>query len=120
CCGTASSKMAGRSQMTGNQRRTAKKTVSHGSQQVGLFPRYFWFDSLARVCFLSVPEAAGHRMHGLFRWSSKWWPGVIPLLVFWAIAAWVNTTPLESDLAVRSTAALKDTVLDKTKIAVAG
>ncbi|MEA2792807.1 MAG: OmpA-OmpF porin, family, partial [Bradyrhizobium sp.] len=59
-------------------------------------------------------------MHGLFRWSSKWWPGVIPLVVFWAIAAWTGTSPLESDLAARSTAALKDTVLDKTRIAVAG
>ena len=59
-------------------------------------------------------------MHGLFRWSSKWWPGTIPLVVFWAIAAWTNTSPLESDLAARSSAALKDTVLDKTRIAVAG
>ena len=59
-------------------------------------------------------------MHGLFRWSSKWWPGVIPLAIFWAIAAWTNTAPLEADLAARSTAALKDTVLDKTQIAVAG
>src|ERR1700687_3260354 len=59
-------------------------------------------------------------MHGLFRWSSKWWPGVIPLVVFWAIAAWTGTAPLESDLAARSTSALKDTVLDKTRIAVAG
>src|ERR1700730_15855575 len=59
-------------------------------------------------------------MHGLFRWSSKWWPGVIPLVVFWAIAAWTGTAPLESDLAARSTAALKDTVLDKSRIAVAG
>ena len=54
-------------------------------------------------------------MHGLFRWSSKWWPGVIPLVVFWAIAAWTNTPPLEADLAARSTAALKDTVLDKSQ-----
>ena len=23
-------------------------------------------------------------MHGLFRWSSKWWPGVIPLVIFWS------------------------------------
>ena len=60
------------------------------------------------------------RMHGLFRWSSKWWPGVIPLAVFWAFAAWTSTAPLEADLAARSTAALKDTVLDKTRIAVAG
>jgi OmpA-OmpF porin, OOP family len=59
-------------------------------------------------------------MHGLFRWSSKWWPGVIPLVVFWAIAAWTSTIALESDLAARSTAALKDTVLDKSRIAVAG
>src|SRR5450432_425866 len=59
-------------------------------------------------------------MHGLFRWSSKWWPGLIPLVVFWAIAAWTNTSPLEADLAARSTAALKDTVLDKTRIEVFG
>ncbi len=59
-------------------------------------------------------------MHGLFRWSSKWWPGVIPLVIFWAIAAWTSTAPLEADLAARSTAALKDTVLDKRRIAVAG
>src|ERR1700719_1962907 len=59
-------------------------------------------------------------MHGLFRWSSKWWPGVIPLVVFWAIAAWMSTAPLEADLAAHSTSALKDTVLDKSRIAVAG
>jgi OOP family OmpA-OmpF porin len=59
-------------------------------------------------------------MHGFFRWSSKWWPGTIPLVILWAFAAWTSTTPLESDLAQRATAALKDTVLDKTKIAVAG
>lgn len=59
-------------------------------------------------------------MHGLFRWSSKWWPGTIPLVVFWAIAAWTSTPPLEADLAARSNAALKDTVLDKRRIAVAG
>src|SRR5436309_8387271 len=59
-------------------------------------------------------------MHGLFRWSSKWWPGVIPLVVFWAFAAWTSTAPLEADLAARSNAALKDTVLDKKRIAVFG
>jgi OmpA-OmpF porin, OOP family len=59
-------------------------------------------------------------MHGFFRWSSKWWPGTIPLVVFWAIAAWTNTSPLEADLAARSSAAIKDTVLDKSRIAVAG
>jgi OOP family OmpA-OmpF porin len=59
-------------------------------------------------------------MHGLFRWSSKWWPGTIPLVIFWAIAAWTTTPPLESDLAARSALALKETALDKTRIAVAG
>jgi len=59
-------------------------------------------------------------MHGLFRWSSKWWPGVIPLAVLWGLAAWTSTVPLEADLAARSTAALKDTVLDKRKITLAG
>src|SRR6266567_8242364 len=59
-------------------------------------------------------------MYGLFRWSGKWWPGVIPLVIFWAIAAWTSTEPLEADLAQRSTAALKDTVLDKRRIVVAG
>ena len=59
-------------------------------------------------------------MRGLFRWSSKWWPGVIPLFVLWALAAWNSTAPLEADLTARSTAALKDTVLDKSKIALAG
>ena len=59
-------------------------------------------------------------MHGLFRWSGKWWPGVIPLVIFWALAAWTSTETLEADLAQRSTAALKDIVLDKRRIAVAG
>src|SRR5205814_4766697 len=59
-------------------------------------------------------------MHEFFKWSSKWWPGVIPLVMFWAIAAWTSTSPLETDLAARSTSALKDTVLDKRRIAVAG
>lgn len=59
-------------------------------------------------------------MHGLFRWSSKWWPGLIPFAILWALAAWVSTVPLETDLAARSSAALKSTVLDKTRITVAG
>ncbi len=55
-----------------------------------------------------------------FKWSSKWWPGAILLLVFWAVAAWNNTTPLEADLAARAASAVKDTVLDKTRIEVFG
>ncbi len=59
-------------------------------------------------------------MHGLFRWSSKWWPGTIPLAILWAVAAWSNTTPLEADLAARSSAVLNDAVLDKKQIVVEG
>ena len=57
---------------------------------------------------------------GLVRWSSKWWPGTIPLAVLWALAAWTSTAPLETELAARSTAALKDVLLDKSRIAVSG
>jgi OOP family OmpA-OmpF porin len=56
----------------------------------------------------------------LVRWSSKWWPGTIPLAVLWALAAWTSTSPLEIELAERSTAALKDVLLDKSRIAVSG
>src|SRR5436305_11555628 len=59
-------------------------------------------------------------MRGFSRWSSKRWPGTIPLVILWAFAAWTSTAPLESDLAARATASLKDTVLDKTRIVVAG
>jgi OOP family OmpA-OmpF porin len=59
-------------------------------------------------------------MHGFFRWSSKWWPGVIPLAMLWAIAGWTSTAPLEADLAARANASLKDSVLDKARIEVAG
>jgi len=45
---------------------------------------------------------------------------LIPLALFWIIAGWTSTDPLEADLAARSGAALKDTVLDKTRIAVDG
>ncbi|MBR0794502.1 OmpA family protein [Bradyrhizobium jicamae] len=59
-------------------------------------------------------------MHGLFKWSSKWWPGVIPLVILWGLAAWSSTAKVEGDLAVRANAALKDTVLDKRRISVDG
>jgi OOP family OmpA-OmpF porin len=59
-------------------------------------------------------------MHELFKWSSRWWPGVIPLVICWGIAAWTSTATVEADLASRSNAALKDTILDKRRIAVAG
>ena len=59
-------------------------------------------------------------MQKLFTWASKWWLGLIPLAVMWGFAAWNNTLPVEADLSARSSAALKDTVLDKTRIAVDG
>ncbi|HVX75250.1 MAG TPA: OmpA family protein [Bradyrhizobium sp.] len=59
-------------------------------------------------------------MQRFFRWSSKWWPGVIPLVILWALAAWSTTAPLEADLAAQSTAALKNIVLDKRQIDVDG
>ena len=59
-------------------------------------------------------------MRRLVRWSSKWWPGTIPLVILWAFAAWINTGPLEAELAGRSTAALNDILLDKRKITVGG
>ena len=36
-------------------------------------------------------------MQKLFRWASKWWPGLIPLAVMWGFAAWNNTLPVEAD-----------------------
>ena len=59
-------------------------------------------------------------MHGLVRWSSKWWPGTIPLAVLWALAAWTSTSSLETELAGRSNAALRDILLDKSRITVSG
>src|SRR6201991_3561912 len=70
--------------------------------------------------FSPFSSDAGTRMHGLLRWSGKWWSGAILLAVFWAFAAWTSTEPLEGDLAARSNAAVKDAVLDKRRVAVAG
>jgi len=59
-------------------------------------------------------------MNGMSGWARKWWPGLVPLAILWIFAIWNGTTPLEANLAARSTAALKDTVLDKTLISVSG
>ncbi|MGH6681448.1 MAG: OmpA family protein, partial [Bradyrhizobium sp.] len=59
-------------------------------------------------------------MHGFFKWSSKWWPGLVPLAALIAIAAWTDTAPLESDLAAGSAAAVRTILLDKTQISVSG
>jgi OOP family OmpA-OmpF porin len=59
-------------------------------------------------------------MQGLFRWSSKWWPGLIPLAILWVVAAFSSTPRLEADLSAKANYALKDTVLDKRGIVVDG
>ena len=59
-------------------------------------------------------------MNRFASWARKWWPGLIPLAFLWIGAIWTGTAPLETDLAARATSALKDTVLDKTLIAVSG
>ncbi len=51
-------------------------------------------------------------MNRLASWARKWWPGLIPLVLLWIAAIWNSTAPLEADLAGRSAAALKETVLD--------
>ncbi|WP_322514642.1 OmpA family protein [Rhodopseudomonas palustris] len=55
-------------------------------------------------------------MRGLFRSSGQWWRGAIILIALWAIAAWTTTPDVEADVAQRSAAALKSTVLDKTRL----
>lgn len=59
-------------------------------------------------------------MKRISSWARKWWPGLIPLGFLWIGAIWTNTSPLETDIAARATAALKDTILDKTRISVSG
>ena len=59
-------------------------------------------------------------MNGMSGWARKWWPGLVPLAILWLVAIWHGTAPLEANLAARSTAALKGTVLDKTRISVSG
>lgn len=59
-------------------------------------------------------------MNRISSWARKWWPGLIPLAMLWIAAIWTGTAPIEADLAARTTAALKDTVLDKTRISVSG
>jgi OOP family OmpA-OmpF porin len=59
-------------------------------------------------------------MQRLFRWSSKWWPGLIPLAILWVAAAWNSTSRLEADLNGKANFALKDTVLDKRGVVVDG
>jgi OOP family OmpA-OmpF porin len=59
-------------------------------------------------------------MQRLFRWSSKWWPGLIPLAILWVAAAWNTTARMEADLNAKANFALKDSVLDKRGVVVDG
>jgi OOP family OmpA-OmpF porin len=42
------------------------------------------------------------------------------LVIFWAFAAWTSTEPVEGEIAARSNAAVRDVVLDKKRVTVAG
>ena len=59
-------------------------------------------------------------MRDLYRWSCKWWPGAIALVILWAFASWTSTEPVEGDIAARANAAVKDALLDKKRVTVAG
>jgi OmpA-OmpF porin, OOP family len=59
-------------------------------------------------------------MDGFWKWTRRWWPGAIPLVLLWAAAMWSTTGPVERDLTARAGAALANSVLDKTQISVSG
>src|ERR1700742_5181623 len=59
-------------------------------------------------------------MSEFWKWVRRWWPGIIPLALLWAVAAWTSMVPIEQELTARANAALKDAVLDKTQIEVSG
>lgn len=50
----------------------------------------------------------------------KWWPGLIPLALILAFAAYSHTSRLEADLAARADAALADITLDEQDIRASG
>ncbi len=50
----------------------------------------------------------------------KWWPGLVPLALLWAAAAWTSTGPVETDIKQRAAFALKEAVLDNPRLDVAG
>src|SRR5262245_7444603 len=70
--------------------------------------------------FSRFSQTAGIRMRELLKWSSQWWLGAIALLILWGFAAWTSTEPLEAEIAARANAAVKDAVLDKKRVSVAG
>lgn len=59
-------------------------------------------------------------MRTLLRVVRKWWPGLVPLAILWGLAAWFNTVPFEADLAGQTARSLRETILDKTRVAAAG
>ncbi len=60
------------------------------------------------------------RQPGIFKWSRRWAPGLIPLVILWALAGWNGTVPFETGLGVQGRAAIKDMVLDGASIMVEG
>lgn len=56
----------------------------------------------------------------LVRAMRKWWPGLIPLGLVFAFAAYKQTPLVEADLAARANTALMGVMLDETRIAAEG
>lgn len=59
-------------------------------------------------------------MRKIIGWARKWAPGLVPLMAVWIAAIWTGTAPLEKELAQRVATALKEVVLDRPAIDVAG
>ena len=61
-----------------------------------------------------------HATPGIFKWGRRWAPGLIPLVMIWALAGWTTTLPLEGNLSAQGRAAIKDMVLDGASVTVEG
>ena len=59
-------------------------------------------------------------MRTVLRVVRKWWPGLVPLAILWAIAAWLNTAAFEASLAGRTALSLRETILDQTRVVAEG
>jgi hypothetical protein len=56
-------------------------------------PQGFDFSHISR-------EKVGMKDFG--KWMRRWWPGLIPLALLWAVAAWTSMVPMEQELTARA------------------